>query len=60
MEIQIFHHAKIIIFKKQILQKKPKSFMISFITLQQLISSFINTSQNITFQKSSYNNRSTT
>ncbi len=56
MKIQIFHHAKIQTSKKNPL-KETKTLQ-DIITLE-LISSF-NTSQNITFQKSSYENRPTT
>jgi len=57
MEIQIFHLQK---YNLQKIKNPPKETKIlqDIITLQ-LISSF-NTSQNITFQKSSYKNRPTT
>ncbi len=53
MEIQIFHHAKLQSSKKNPL--KETKILQDIITLE-LISSF-NTSQNIIFQKSSYQNR---
>jgi hypothetical protein len=54
MKIQIFHHAKMTIFEKKSLWKETKILQ-DIITLE-LISSF-NTSQNINFQKSLYQNR---